>query len=68
MAFDKSISPPSGADGFVQWLMTSTEKVLQSAVNEPMQKLFEAIAPVIVLDLAYSSSCTLLRSCKAKAA
>lgn len=52
MAFDKSIPPPSGADGFVQWLMTSTEKVLQSAVNEPMQRLFEAIAPVIVVGLS----------------
>lgn len=52
MAFDKSIPQPSGADGFVQWLMTSTEHVLQSAVNEPMQKLFESIAPVIVVGLS----------------
>lgn len=46
-----AISPPSAPSDIAQWVMTQTENVLSDAVNGPMQALFEALAPVIVVGL-----------------
>ncbi len=46
-----SIAPPSAPSEIAQWVMSQTESVLSSAINEPMQALFEALMPVIVVGL-----------------
>lgn len=45
------VTPPSAPSDIAQWVMTQTENVLSNAVNGPMQALFEALAPVIVVGL-----------------
>lgn len=49
--FETSVTPPSDADNIAQWVMSQTENVLSDAVNGPMQALFEALMPVIVVGL-----------------
>lgn len=46
-----SVTPPSAPSDVAQWVMTQTETVLADAVNGPMQALFEALMPVIVMGL-----------------
>src|SRR3546814_17323785 len=46
-----SIAPPSAPIEIAQWVMSQTESVLSNAINEPMQALFEALMPVIVVGL-----------------
>lgn len=46
-----TVAPPSNPSGIAQWVMTQTENVLSDAVNGPMQALFEALMPVIVVGL-----------------
>lgn len=45
------VAPPSAPSDIAQWVMTQTENVLSDAVNGPMQALFEALMPVIVVGL-----------------
>lgn len=45
------VAPPSAPSEIAQWVMSQTESVLSSAINEPMQALFEALMPVIVVGL-----------------
>ncbi|GAA0228901.1 type IV secretion system protein [Castellaniella daejeonensis] len=45
------ISPPTAPSEIAQWVMTQTENVLSDAVNSPIQALFEALMPVIVVGL-----------------
>ena len=45
------VAPPSAPSDIAQWVMTQTENVLNDAVNGPMQALFEALMPVIVVGL-----------------
>ncbi|MCI2811015.1 type IV secretion system protein [Eoetvoesiella caeni] len=46
-----TVTPPSAPSDIAQWVMTQTENVLNDAVNGPMQTLFEALMPVIVVGL-----------------
>lgn len=46
-----TVAPPSTPSDIAQWVMTQTESVLNDAVNGPMQALFEALMPVIVVGL-----------------
>lgn len=46
-----SVTPPSAPSDVAQWVMTQTENTLSDAINEPMQALFEALMPVIVVGL-----------------
>src|SRR3546814_13535687 len=46
-----SIAPPSAPIEIAQWVMTQTESILSDAINSPMQALFEALMPVIVVGL-----------------
>jgi len=46
-----AVAPPSSPGDIAQWVMTQTESVLADAVNGPMQALFEALMPVIVVGL-----------------
>lgn len=46
------VTPPSAPSEIAQWVMTQTENVLNDAVTGPMQALFEALMPVIVVGLA----------------
>src|SRR5690606_7368695 len=45
------VAPPSAPSEIAQWVMSQTESVLSSAINNPMQTLFEALIPVIVVGL-----------------
>lgn len=45
------VAPPSAPSEIAQWVMSQTESVLSNAINEPMQALFEALMPVIVVGL-----------------
>ncbi|GAB2884701.1 type IV secretion system protein [Paralcaligenes ginsengisoli] len=45
------LAPPSAPSEIAQWVMSQTESVLSSAINNPMQALFEALMPVIVVGL-----------------
>jgi len=45
------VAPPSAPSDIAQWVMTQTESILSNAVNGPMQALFEALMPVIVVGL-----------------
>lgn len=45
------VAPPSAPSEIAQWVMSQTESVLSSAINNPMQALFEALMPVIVVGL-----------------
>jgi len=45
------VAPPSAPSDVAQWVMTQTENILSNAVNGPMQALFEALMPVIVVGL-----------------
>jgi type IV secretion system protein VirB6 len=49
--FDTSVAPPTASNEIAQWVMGQTEHVLDSAINSPMQALFEALAPIIVVGL-----------------
>lgn len=46
-----SVTPPSAPSDVAQWVMTQTENTLSDAINDPMQALFEALMPVIVVGL-----------------
>jgi len=46
-----SVTPPSAPSHVAQWVMTQTESTLSDAINGPMQALFEALMPVIVVGL-----------------
>jgi len=46
-----AVAPPSAPSDIAQWVMNQTESVLADAVNGPMQALFEALMPVIVVGL-----------------
>ncbi|MEB2400003.1 type IV secretion system protein [Parapusillimonas sp. JC17] len=45
------VAPPSAPSDIAQWVTTQTESILSDAVNGPMQALFEALMPVIVVGL-----------------
>lgn len=50
-ALNSPVTPPSAPSDIAQWVMTQTENVLSNAVNGPIQALFEALMPVIVIGL-----------------
>lgn len=50
-ALNSPVTPPSAPSDIAQWVMTQTENVLSNAVNGPIQVLFEALMPVIVIGL-----------------
>src|SRR3546814_10710508 len=45
------VAPPSAPSDIAQWVTTQTESILSDAINSPMQALFEALMPVIVVGL-----------------
>ena len=47
--------------------MTQTEGILSDAINGPMQALFEALMPVIVVGLTLQFVCMRLHSCTVRA-
>lgn len=49
--FETSVTPPTDPSNIAQWVMSQTENVLSDAVNGPIQALFEALMPVIVVGL-----------------
>ncbi|NYT24501.1 type IV secretion system protein [Alcaligenaceae bacterium] len=46
-----SVAAPTTPSNIAEWVMTQTEGILSDAVNGPMQALFEALMPVIVVGL-----------------
>ncbi|GAA0781223.1 hypothetical protein GCM10009108_22360 [Castellaniella ginsengisoli] len=46
-----TISPPSAPSDIAQWVMDQTQNALRDAVNGPIQALFEALMPAIVVGL-----------------
>ncbi|MGA0585037.1 MAG: type IV secretion system protein [Castellaniella sp.] len=49
--FDASVAPPTASNEIAQWVMGQTEHVLSNAINGPMQTLFEALAPIVIVGL-----------------
>src|SRR3546814_18624704 len=45
------ITQPAAPSDIAQWVMTQTQNTLNDAVTGPMQALFEALMPVIVVGL-----------------
>lgn len=45
------VAPPSAPSDIAQWVTSQTESTLSNAVNGPMQALFQALMPVIVVGL-----------------
>ena len=45
------ITKPSAPSDIAQWAMTQTQNTLKDAVTGPMQALFEALMPIIVIGL-----------------
>lgn len=45
------ITKPSAPSDIAQWVMTQTQNTLKDAVTGPMQALFEALMPIIVIGL-----------------
>ncbi|QAA94394.1 type IV secretion system protein [Pollutimonas thiosulfatoxidans] len=46
-----SVAAPTTPSNIAEWVMTQTESILSDAINGPMQALFEALMPVIVVGL-----------------
>lgn len=46
-----SVAAPTTPSNIAEWVMTQTEGILSDAINGPMQALFEALMPVIVVGL-----------------
>jgi len=46
-----SVAAPTTPSNIAEWVMTQTENILSDAINRPMQALFEALMPVIVVGL-----------------
>lgn len=46
-----SVAAPTTPSNIAEWVMTQTEGILSDAINGPMQTLFEALMPVIVVGL-----------------
>jgi len=46
-----SVAPPSAPSSIAQWVTSQTEHTLSNAVNGPIQALFQALMPVIVVGL-----------------
>ncbi len=46
-----AVAPPPAPSEIAEWVMNQTESVLADAVTGPMQALFEALMPVIVVGL-----------------
>lgn len=49
--FDTAVTPPTDAATVGDWILTQTGNVLANAVNGPMEKLWDALAEVIVVGL-----------------
>lgn len=49
--FDTTITQPTDAATIGDWILTQTGNVLNNAVNGPMEKLWDALSPVIIVGL-----------------